>query len=70
MSLSKLINNIPIKFLYLLAILIIFPALLINMGLLTLNEDEAIRALVALEMKYSGNLIVPTLNNTYYYLQA
>lgn len=69
MSLKKTINNIPVKYFYLLAVILIFPALLINLGLLTLNEDEAIRALVALEMKYSGNLIVPTLNGTYYYFK-
>lgn len=43
------------------------PALLINLGLLPYIEDEAIRALVALEMKYSGNYIVPTLNGSFYY---
>ncbi|GJM35001.1 MAG: hypothetical protein DHS20C18_40020 [Saprospiraceae bacterium] len=30
-------------------------------------DDEAIRALVALEMKLSGNYITPTLNGDYYY---
>jgi len=69
MSLKNKINNIHVKYFYILAILLIFPALLINLGLLTLNEDEAIRALVALEMKYSGNWIVPTLNGTYYYFK-
>ncbi len=69
MSLRKKINDIPVKYFYILAILLIFPALLINLGLLTFNEDEAIRSLVALEMKYSGNLIVPTLNGTYYYFK-
>jgi len=63
------INRISEKYWYLLAIILIFPALLINLGLLTLNEDEAIRSLVALEMKYSGNLIVPTLNGTFYYFK-
>ena len=29
--------------------------------------DEAIRSLVALEMKLSGNLITPTLHGEYYY---
>lgn len=64
---SKIINDIPVKYFYVLIILLIFPALLINLDLLTMTEDESIRALVALEMKYSGNLIVPTLNNTFYY---
>jgi len=69
MNIKSIINNIPVKYFYILAILLIFPALLINLDLLTLNEDEAIRSLVALEMKYSGNLIVPTLNGTYYYFK-
>lgn len=43
------------------------PALLINLGLLTYINDEAIRALVTLEMEYSGNFIVPTVNGAYYY---
>lgn len=49
------------------AILLLFPALLINLGLLTFIDDEGIRSLVALEMKLSGNYIVPTLNGDYYY---
>ncbi len=69
MDFKKVINKIPDKYWYIFALTLIFPALLINLGLLTFNEDEAIRALVALEMKYSGNLIVPTLNGTYYYFK-
>lgn len=49
------------------AILLLFPALLINLGLHTFIDDEAIRSLVALEMKLSGNYITPTLNGEYYY---
>jgi len=48
-------------------ILLIVPALLINLGLLAVIEDEAIRALVALEMWYSGDYIAPTLNAIPYY---
>lgn len=43
------------------------PALLINLGVNPFIEDEARRALVALEMGYSGNFVVPTLNGEYYY---
>lgn len=46
---------------------LIFPALLINLGLLTYINDEAIRGLVTLEMDYSGNFIVPTVNGSFYY---
>jgi 4-amino-4-deoxy-L-arabinose transferase-like glycosyltransferase len=55
---------------YLLAgliLLLMIPALLINLGLMTFIDDEAIRALVALEMHLSGNYITPTLNGDYYY---
>lgn len=55
------------SWLYLLAIFLLLPALLINLGLLTFIDDEAIRALVALEMKLSGNFITPTLHGEYYY---
>ena len=50
-----------------LAILLMLPALLVNLGLMTLLEDESIRALVALEMMYSGDYIVPTLNGSLYF---
>ena len=49
------------------ALLLSIPAFLINLGLQSFIEDESIRALVTLEMKYSGNLITPTLNGSYYY---
>lgn len=50
-----------------LCILLLLPALLINLGLLALIEDEAIRGLVALEMWYSGDYIAPTINGQPYY---
>ena len=53
--------------LYIAAIILLIPALLINLGLLTFIDDEAIRALVALEMKLSGNYITPTLHGEFYY---
>ena len=49
------------------AVLLLFPALLINLGLLAFIDDEGIRSLVALEMDLSGNLITPTLHGSYYY---
>lgn len=42
------------------------PALYIHLGLLPLIGDEAIRALVALEMMISGDYITPTLNGELY----
>jgi len=55
------------RWLYLAVVVLFAPALLINLGLLTFIDDEAIRSLVALEMKLSGNLITPTLHGAYYY---
>ena len=52
---------------YILAIVLLIPALLINLGLLAFIDDEGIRSLVALEMKLSGNYITPTLHGMYYY---
>jgi 4-amino-4-deoxy-L-arabinose transferase-like glycosyltransferase len=49
--------------------LLLLPALLSNLGLLAFIDDESIRALVALEMKLSGNYITPTLHGDYYYLK-
>ena len=45
--------------LYLAALVLLAPALLINLGLMTFIDDEGIRSLVALEMKFSGNYITP-----------
>ncbi|MEM9681573.1 MAG: glycosyltransferase family 39 protein, partial [Bacteroidota bacterium] len=53
--------------LYVLAILLLFPALFINLGLLTFIDDEGIRSLVALEMNLSSNFITPTLHGDFYY---
>ncbi|HKK75954.1 MAG TPA: glycosyltransferase family 39 protein [Saprospiraceae bacterium] len=50
-----------------LTLLLLLPALLINLGLLTFIDDEGIRSLVALEMDLSGNWITPTLHGHYYY---
>ncbi|GLR19257.1 ArnT family glycosyltransferase [Portibacter lacus] len=59
--------KLPDYFWYGLAILLCIPAFLIHLDLITLNEDESIRALVALEMKLSGDFFTPTLNGTLYY---
>lgn len=52
---------------YLITLILLIPALLINLGLLAFIDDEGIRSLVALEMKLSGNYITPTLHGAYYY---
>ena len=48
-------------------LLLLIPALLINLGLVPFIDDEAMRALIALEMDLSGNYITPTINGEYYY---
>ncbi len=53
--------------LYLIAVVLLFPALLIHLGMMAFIDDEGIRSLVALEMKISGNYITPTLFGEYYY---
>jgi 4-amino-4-deoxy-L-arabinose transferase-like glycosyltransferase len=47
--------------------MLLLPALLINLGLIAFYDDEAIRALVALEMQISGNYITPTMFGEFYY---
>jgi 4-amino-4-deoxy-L-arabinose transferase-like glycosyltransferase len=47
--------------------ILLFPALLVNLGINPFIEDEAIRGTVAMEMMYSGNYITPTINGVYYY---
>ena len=58
-------NNQWIFFIIILVLLI--PALFINLGMKPLTQDEATRALVAQEMIISGNYIVPTTIGEYYY---
>nr|NQU93171.1 glycosyltransferase family 39 protein [Bacteroidota bacterium] len=55
--------------LYISGIILLIPALLINLGLVNiyLGVDEATRALVAVEMMIRENFIVPTINGEYYY---
>lgn len=55
------------QFLLLYILLLIIPALFINLGLLPFILDEATRANVALEMIHSGNFITPTINGEFYY---
>ncbi len=52
--------------LYLTSIILLFPALLINLGLMPVSSDEQIRGLVALEMLISDDWVVPTMYGEYY----
>ena len=47
-------------------IILVIPALYLNLGLLPLKGDEAIRAVVTLEMMLSGDYITPTLTGEIY----
>lgn len=66
-GMTKILKDIHNRWLYIAAILLFFPAMYINLGLMGFIDDEAIRALVALEMKLSGNYIVPSIHGGYYY---
>ena len=52
--------------LYVLAALLVLPALLINLGAVPFIDDEAIRALVAWEMLETGNFVAPTMHGDTY----
>ncbi len=49
------------------ALILLIPALLTNLGLIAFYDDEGIRALVAMEMQISGNYITPTMFGEFYY---
>ena len=53
--------------LYFLILALLGPALLINLGTLTLIDDEALRAWVALEMQLTDHYVVPKLHGDFYY---
>ena len=52
--------------LFLLSLLLLPAALLINLGIMVFIDDEAIRSLVAQEMLWSGNYIAPTMHGDAY----
>ncbi len=64
---KQFILNLSVSHLKVLAVVLCLPAFLLNLGLMAFIGDEAIRALVALEMKLSGNFIVPTLYGVEYF---
>ena len=66
-SLKQQVIHLSVTRLTWLAILVCIPAFLLNLGTIAFIGDEAIRTLVALEMKLSGNFIVPTLTGDAYY---
>lgn len=61
------LQSINVIWIYWAAIILLLPALLINLGILAFIDDEGIRSLVAMEMKWSGNYIIPTMHGDFYY---
>ncbi|MCB9330711.1 MAG: glycosyltransferase family 39 protein [Lewinellaceae bacterium] len=60
------IRAIPTGYLVVFILALFLPAHLINLGVAAFNGDEAIRSLVALEMKMSGNYIATTMHGAPY----
>lgn len=53
--------------LYILAVLLIFPALFINLGLMPLRLDGGLRGLISYEMMLSNDYLTPSLNGVMYF---
>ena len=66
-SLESYLQNLSLRNVTLLAVLLCLPAFCLNLDLIAFIGDEGLRSLVALEMKLSGDFIVPTLNGEPYY---
>lgn len=64
--LIKSLTNHP-YYIWILVLLLLIPALFINIGLMPLLSDEPTRAIVTLEMMVKGNYITPTINGEFYY---
>ena len=64
---NSIIKSITTTQILWLGIALSVPAFLWNLGSVAFIGDEAIRSLVAFEMKLSGNFIVPTLNGDAYF---
>ncbi|MBN1183048.1 MAG: glycosyltransferase family 39 protein [Bacteroidales bacterium] len=62
-----MIERIKLNIFYIIIILLLVPALFVNIGKLPLTSDEPTRAVVSLEMNLSGNYITPTIHGNYYY---
>jgi len=66
---KNIINTLKKKpeILWIIAFVLLIPALFYNLGLLHLFSDESTRILVAKEMMLSGNYVTPTILGEYYY---
>ena len=62
-------SNKPLYFFFFLAAILYFPAYLINLNLVQMINDEAIRGIVAFEMIKSGDFITPTIGGEPYLMK-
>lgn len=62
-------SNKPLYFFVILAGMLYFPAYLINLEMVQLIRDEAIRSIVAFEMIKSGDFITPTIGGEPYLMK-
>lgn len=49
------------------ALMLLIPALFLNLGKTSFNEDEGTRGVVAMEMIYQHDFVTPTISGEYYY---
>ncbi len=66
-ALKQFILNLSLTQISWMAIALCVPAFFINLGAVPFIGDEAIRTLVTLEMKMTGNFIVPTISGEAYF---
>lgn len=62
-------SNKPLIFFTILAGILFLPAYLLNLNMVQLIRDEAIRAIVAFEMIQSGDFITPTIGGQPYLMK-
>lgn len=62
-------SNKPLYFFVILAGVLFFPAYLINLDMVQMIRDEAIRAIVAFEMLQKGDFITPTIGGEPYLMK-
>ncbi len=60
-------SQLLFRILALIGVILVFPALLINLGLPVLLSDEPIRAMVSMEMIMTENYLSPTIGGIHYY---
>ena len=64
---TRYLSTVQEKWIIRLIAILLLPALFWNLGVMVFIDDEAIRALVAQEMEWSGNYLVPTMHADAYF---